>query len=163
MYRVAHTLHQWQPPIPTLTVKVHKRNPWGNWECPVEMRRRHETQTNPLSLLREIVLTGPRKRCGKERAKNGTSSFQRLPSTCAPGERRAYIRRWWQATLRLAPANRGFCVSTSDADEKMAGDPRMRTQGVHAPALEHGSAALRVAKRITETMLKGAQGLSTFI
>lgn len=32
---------------------------------------------------------------------------------------------------------------------QMAGDPLMRTQGLHAPALEPGSAALRVARRIT--------------
>lgn len=31
---------------------------------------------------------------------------------------------------------------------QMAGDPRMHTQGVHVPALEPGSAALRVIKRI---------------
>lgn len=30
MYLVEHTLHQWWPLIPTLTVKVHKRYPWGN-------------------------------------------------------------------------------------------------------------------------------------
>ena len=36
---------------------------------------------------------------------------------------------------------------------QMAGDPRMRTQGVHAPALEPGSAALRVAKRIVPSSI----------
>lgn len=68
----------------------------------------------------------------------------------------------------LAHAHEGKDVLTSDANDgdtmpctcvpgllhqtqmaQTAGDPRMRTQGVHAPALEPGSSALQVAKRIT--------------
>lgn len=45
------------------------------------------------------------------------------------GGNRAYVRRWWRATLHLAQ-NRGFVWAHQMLMMQMAIDPRMRTQGV---------------------------------
>ena len=84
-------------------------------KCPVEMRREHKTQTNPcgISLIRRSLQTSSgemvNRRGGRE-CGNGSFSFQRFSSTCAWGERCAYVRRWWWVMVCPAPAHGGFYV-----------------------------------------------------